>query len=217
MSATTERDLLELKLLEEQIRHERAQADIAEMDRAMKADAERDREVKTGRIRHLYVNDVIVGKSADAWLDALQHWERRDPGSPVTIDINSPGGSVTDGLAIYDQIMRMRRKGHHVTTRGTGIVASMAGVLLQAGDERIIDKNATMLVHEGSQTLQGTFTAGEQEDMKALGDMLRKRLLGILADRSKLTERQIANRWKRRDWFLDADEALKLGFVDRVE
>lgn len=208
---------MEVRLLEEQVRHEMALAEMAEIELAMKRDGERDRQVKAGKVRHLWINSAIIGSNVDAWLDALQHWERRDPGEPVTIDINSPGGSITDGLALYDQILRMRRKGHKVVTRGTGIVASMAGVLLQAGDERIMDANAYMLIHEGSTTIQGTLTVGEQEDMKQFSDMLRDRLIAILSERSKLTKRQIQNKWKRRDWWMSAEDAVKFGFADRVE
>lgn len=206
---------LELELLQAEIEKTRFEAQLAGLEFENKFDGERDRLVKLGRIRHLYINDVIGGGAADKWLDALQHWERRDPGQAVTIDINSPGGNVTDGLAIYDQILRMRRKGTHVTTRGLGVVASMAGVLLQAGDVRQMDARAKLLIHEGSGGISGT--VGEIEDYKAFSDMLREDILDILAERATITRRQIQNRWKRKDWWLGAAEALKLGFVDVVE
>jgi ATP-dependent Clp protease protease subunit len=219
MNASTRRGVelheKELELLEVEIRKVTFEAKMAELEYANKADAERDRLVKGGKIRHLYINGVIGGPLADKWLDALQHWERRDPGEPVSIDINSPGGSVTDGLALYDQILRMRRKGHYITTRGLGVVASMAGVLLQAGDVRCMDARAKLLIHEGGGGVVGT--VGEIEDYKTFSDMLRDDILNILAERSNLTKRQIANRWKRKDWWLSADEALRLGFVDVVE
>lgn len=208
---------LEIELLEQKIRKERAEAEIAEIELATRNDAERDRQVKLGKIRHLRINDAISSQKADTWLDTLQHWERRDPGEPVTIDINSPGGYVTEGLAIYDQILRMRRLGHPVTTRVMGVAASMAAVLVQAGDIRVMDRRAKMLIHEGSQYFQGSLTPGEQEDLRSFREMLLDDILTILAERSTLSKRQIANRWKRKDWWLTADEALKLGFVDVVE
>jgi ATP-dependent Clp protease protease subunit len=212
-----EKHPLELALLEQEIKKATFEAKLAEIEYAGRFDTERDRLVKTGRIRHLYINDAITGSMVDKWLDALQHWERRDPGEPITIDINSPGGSITDGLALYDQLMRMRRKGHHVTTRGLGMVASMAAVLLQAGDVRQLDARAKLLIHEGSVQMVGSFTVGEQEDHRAFRDMLLSNILDILAERSTLSRRQIQNRWRRKDWWLTADEALKLGFVDVVE
>lgn len=217
----TDEQLNELKgqLIEQQIRREAAEADIAEFDRAERFDKERDRLVKNGRIRLLNIHSPIHGQATGAYLDALEHWERRDPGEPITITINSPGGSITDGLAIYDTIQRLRRKGHHVTTHGQGIVASMAAVLLQAGDERVMDARAKLMIHEGSTTFgkETTMTVGEAEDYRAFGEMLRGDILDILAERSTLSRKQLQNRWSRKDWWMRADEALKLGFVDRVE
>lgn len=178
---------------------------------------DKDAAAKSSVIRHLWINDVIMGQNSDVWIHALQVWDRRDPGKPITVDLNSPGGSITDGLAIFDQIMRMRRGGTHVTTRATGLCASMAAVLLQAGDERIMDKRAKILIHEGSATLQGTFSVGEQEDFREFSDMLKEELLDILAERSTLSKRAIKTKWRRKDWYLGSDEALRLGFVDRVE
>ena len=220
MSVTSE-ELRGLRadLLRHQIRVESARADVAEMEAATRLDQERDRLVKTGRQRILPILDVIVPDTAERYIDALMHWERRDPGQDITILINSPGGSITDGLAVYDTIERLRRKGHRVTTHGSGIVASMAGVLLQAGDERILDKRAKMLIHEGSQTFsRGTqMTAAQIEDQQFLSKMLREDILDILAERSTLTKEELQQKWERRDWWLNAEEALELGFADRIE
>lgn len=215
MSAT--KTDLQQELLLEEIREKRALADKAEIDLAIARDQERDRAVKGGNIRHLNIFDAISPPIVDKWIDALEHWRLRDPEQPVTININSPGGSVTDGLALYDTIQRLRRSGMHVTTRGMGLVASMAGVILQSGDERVMDQRAKLLVHEGSTTFKGTLSVGEQEDMRIFSEMLRDDILDIMAERSTLSKRQIQNKWKRRDWILTAEQAVKLGFADRVE
>jgi ATP-dependent Clp endopeptidase proteolytic subunit ClpP len=216
---STEIQTLRADLLKEQIRHERTKADLAALELASAEDVERDRLVRGGKLRLLNINDMIIGKKAEAWLDALQHWERRDPGEPITVNINSPGGEVTVGLAIYDTLMRMRRNGHTITTHGQGLVASMASVLLQAGDERVMDERAKLMIHEGSIHTSGEsrMSRGDREDMEQFMAMLDKDLVTILAERSTLSERQLRNRWKRKDWWLTAEEALKLGFVDRVE
>jgi ATP-dependent protease ClpP protease subunit len=120
-----------------------------------------------------------------------------------------------DGLALYDTIQRIRRQGVPVVTRASGLVASMATILLQAGDERIADKNVQILVHELSSSTGGKISGIKDE--AAMMDRLNKRLLGILSERSSLTAKQIENRANRKEWWIDADEALKLGFVDRVE
>lgn len=219
MSTTTDLRELRAELLRTQIRRETAEAENAEIQLEIERTKERDRLVKHGNIRHLNIFGPIGGDAVDAWIAALEHWSLRDPGEPVTININSPGGSVTDGLALFDTIQRLRRNGHHVTTRGMGLVASMATVILQAGDERILDKRAKLLIHEGTTTFAkgATLTPGEREDMERLSDMTREDILDILAERSTLTKRQLKAKWTRRDWILTADEALKNGFVDRVE
>jgi len=180
---------------------------------------EEDRETasKSSVVRHLWINDVIGGQNSDIWIHALRVWDRLDPQLPITVDINSPGGSITDGLAIFDQIMRMRRNGTPVTTRANGLCASMAAVLLQAGDERIMDPRAKLLIHEGSATFNGNLSVGEQDDFRAFSEMLQGELLDILSERSTLSKRAIKTKWRRKDWYLGSEEALRLGFVDRVE
>lgn len=217
INSTVDLRTLRAELLAEQIRRERAEAAKAEIDLEIARAQERDRAVKAGNIRNLNIFDAIMSPKTDQWIDALEHWALRDPGKPVTININSPGGSVTDGLALFDTIQKLRRNGHEVRTRGMGLVASMAGVILQAGDDRVLDKRAKLLIHEGSTTVRGTMSVGEQEDMQLFGKLLRDDILDIMAERSTLSKRQIENRWKRRDWILTANDALDLGFVDRVE
>lgn len=208
---------LRAELLRAEIDVEKARAELIRMDVAERYDQERDRLVKTGRIRHLPIRDVITGTAADQYIGALEHWERRDPGEDILITINSPGGSVTDGLALYDTIMRLRRKGHKVTTRGMGLVASMAAVLLQAGDHRIIDQRAKLMIHEGATTMRGSMTVGEADDYRAVHDMLLDDIATILTERSKLTKAQLKQKWRRKDWYLSAAEALKYGFADVIE
>ena len=125
---------------------------------------------------------------------------------------NSPGGSVLDGLALFDYLRQLRQAGHHVTTVALGRAASMGAVLLQAGDRRLIGENAFMLVHEVSHLSAGKVS--ELEDNVDFTRRLQKRLLAILASRSTLSDAQIARRWARKEWWLDASEAVELGFAD---
>jgi len=208
---------LRAELLQEEIRQTRAEADMAELDLIIKQEQEADRQAKPGYNRALYINDAVVGHNVDLWIGALEHWERRlaDIERPITVTINSPGGSVMDGLALYDTMQRLRRKGTPIITRATGLVASMATILLQAGDERIADKNVQILVHEMSSRVGGKVSGIADE--AAFFERLNDRLFNILGERSTLSARQIKNRANRKEWWIDADEALKLGFVDRVE
>ena len=210
-------DLLiaETELALSEVRVQTAEAEIKELDLAARRDAERDRQVRSGLTRRLPVEGIMAGHNILEWIDALEHWEQRDPGQPVTVIIDSPGGDVMGGFALFDAIMRLRRKGHFVTTRGRGMVASMATVLLQAGDERVLDANTSFMLHEISFRTGGKLS--EIEDDQIMAKRLQDRLLKILAERSTLTTGQIQRRWKKKDVWMDAEECLKLGFIDRIE
>jgi ATP-dependent Clp endopeptidase proteolytic subunit ClpP len=156
----------------------------------------------------------VDANSVAACIDFLGSWTRRDPETPLEIVFNSPGGSVIHGLALYDFIKQLQDKNHKVTTVARGMAASMGGVLLQAGDERIIGKNAHVLIHEVS-TL-GIGKLSEIEDEVKFAKRLQERVLGILAERSTMNVEQIKRKWARKDWWLDAEECITLGFADRI-
>ncbi len=157
---------------------------------------------------------VVDEDSVRECMAELGKWSRRRPGEPITIIFNSPGGTVSDGLALVDYVRQLRQAGHHVTTIALGRAASMGGVLLQTGDKRVIGANAFMLIHEVSAGAFGKVS--EMEDSVEYYKRLQTRLLAILSERSKLSARQIATRWARKDWWLDAQEVVKLGFADEV-
>ena len=134
---------------------------------------------------------------------------------PITVWFNSPGGYVVDGLALYDYMVALRDgQGIHFTTVALGEAASMAGVLLQAGTTRLVAPHAGLLIHEVSGAAIGK--TSELEDEIAYTKRIQKRLLAILAERSTLTVQAIARKWKKTDWWLEAEEAVELGFADGV-
>jgi ATP-dependent Clp endopeptidase proteolytic subunit ClpP len=157
---------------------------------------------------------AVSGGSVQHAIVTLGQWVRRDPETPITIVFNSPGGNVFNGLALFDYIKDMQSQGTQIDTVALGMAASMGGVLLQAGKERTMSEHSYLLIHEVSDFAGGQMS--ELEDQVKFAKRLQERLLSILAERSTLNKRQIERRWKRRDWWLDADEALKLGFCDRI-
>ena len=135
--------------------------------------------------------------------------------APVTIWLNSPGGFVIDVLCLYDYIVALRDgRGIEVTTVALGEAASMASVLLQAGTRRLVGPSASILIHEVSGAAIGK--TSELEDELAYTKRLQRRLLEILASRSTMTMRQIQSRWKKTDWWLNAQECVELGFADAI-
>lgn len=157
----------------------------------------------------------VSGGSVQHCIVNLGQWQRRDPEKPIEIIFNSPGGGVFDGLALYDYIKEIQEGGTPVNTTGLGMAASMGGILLQAGDTRTMSYNSYLLIHEVQDIAAGN--ASELRDQVKFTDRIQNRLLNILAERSTLNQKQIERRWQRKDWWLDAEEALKLGFVDKVK
>lgn len=164
---------------------------------------------------HVYYFGGAVDKnSTKACMEKLTAWCRQSPGCALTIVFNSPGGSVIDGFALWDHLAELRRAGHKLTTKVRGMAASMGGILLQAGDVRMCGAESVILVHEISFGAGGKI--GEVEDEVEFAKMLTRRVLKIFAARTNMTERQIDARWRRKDWWLNSEDALKLGFVDEI-
>lgn len=145
----------------------------------------------------------------------LDKWSRRFPGEDITIIFNSPGGSVHDGFALYDFLLDLRGRGHKIIVKIIGMAASMGAILSQAGDERVIGPHSFMMLHEVAAGID-LARSSEIEDFTKLIQQFENKGLDILSERSTLTRQQIKNRWKRKDCWLDAEEALKFGFVDRI-
>jgi len=144
----------------------------------------------------------------------LTQWSRLHPKCNMEIIFSSPGGSIIDGFELFDHIQDLRYNGHHVTTGTLGMAASMAGILLQAGDARWIGHQAWMMIHRAAFGAWGkTF---EIEDEVEFVKRVEERCLDIFVSRSKLTKQKIKKNWDRKDWWISADEALELELVDEV-
>lgn len=165
-------------------------------------------------------NQQVADSSVDNAIAQLNTWSRMDPGCNMTIYFNSPGGDIIAGMALFDTIRDLAGD-HKITTVALGYAASMAGILLQAGSTRVMARESWMLIHQGSYGAIGS--AGQFEDTAEWVKRLQGRILDIFYERSrgtnapkKLSKKQIANRWERRDWWLSSNEALDHGFCDRV-
>lgn len=160
-----------------------------------------------------------VGESSvEKCINQLRIWMRQDQDAPlkrdITIWFNSPGGAVIDGMALFDYIQMVRRAGHHVTTGAIGYAASMGGILLQAGDHRVMTEESYIMLHEIAAGAMGKI--GEIEDTVAFLEMIMKRVVKIFAERSGMSEARVKKGMTRKDWWIDSTQALKLGLVDQV-
>jgi ATP-dependent Clp endopeptidase proteolytic subunit ClpP len=196
------------------LRRINAVAETAELDLAKKK-REIAREMASPEENLTYTfYDGVSEESVKPCLAELSKWSRRFPGKDMTIILNSPGGSVIAGLALYDYILKLRADGHHVTVVCLGMAASMGGILLQAGDKRVIGKYSQVLIHEVASGTVGKIWA--QDDTLSFSKSLWAQLSEILAERSKLTVAQVRARALRKDWWLTSTEAIELGFADEI-
>jgi len=204
----------ETERLTEELREAVVRAELSEMGLERER-TKREKELAADEYHFTYTfNGQVSENSVRACISQLSIWSRTVPGCPMEIVFTSPGGEIISGMTLFDYIQVLRRAGHHVTTVSLGMAASMAGILLQAGSERIMGREAWLLIHEASFGAGGKI--GEVEDTVKWVKAIQKRILKIFASRSNMTERQIATRWKRTDWWIDSDEALKLGFIDSI-
>lgn len=185
---------------------------VLELEGLRRAERDRAADPRAANVYTFY--SAVEPESVQNCMAELGTWSRRGPGAELTVIFNSPGGSVLDGLALFDYLRQLRAAGHPVTTMALGRAASMGAVLLQAGSRRVIGRNAFLLIHEVSHHSVGKVS--EMEDSVGFTKRLQKRLLAILAERSTLSDREIQRRWARKEWWVDAEEAVELGLADEL-
>ena len=138
--------------------------------------------------------------------------EAENPDKDIHLYINSPGGSVTAGMSIYDTMQFIKPD---VSTLCTGMAASMGAFLLAAGakGKRFSLPNSRIMIHQPSGGSQGMASDIEIQAKEIL--YLRTRLNGIMAERTGQSIEQIAKDTDR-DRFMSADEAVEYGLIDKV-
>jgi len=164
--------------------------------------------------RIIFLGGPVTDDVANLIVAQLLFLSNEDSKTDIHFYINSPGGSITAGLAIYDTMRFLRCD---VATHCVGQAASMGAVLLAGGSEgkRFILKNGRVLLHQPliSGVLQGPATDLEIEAKEIL--RLRARLYDILAEHSGRDADQIEKDCDRNLW-LEADEAIEYGLVDKT-
>lgn len=162
--------------------------------------------------RIVFLGSAIDDNVANIIIAQLLHLDALDSERDVHMYINSPGGSVYSGLAIYDTMQHLRAP---VATYCVGMAASMGAVLVAAGakGKRVALPNSRIMIHQPSSGAQGTAADIEIAAREILE--ARKRLNGILAQHTGQTVEQIADDVDR-DRFMGPDEAVEYGLIDRV-
>ncbi len=165
--------------------------------------------------RIIFLGEEVSDTSASLIIAQMLYLEASDPGKDIRLYINSPGGSVTAGFAIYDTMQYVKCD---VSTICLGLAASFGAFLLAGGTKgkRIALPNAEIMIHQPA--IHGNGINGQVTDIKIMSDQLQRskqRLNRILAENTGKTIEEI-RRDTERDNFMTATEALQYGLIDQV-
>jgi ATP-dependent Clp endopeptidase proteolytic subunit ClpP len=191
-----------------------ARADQDELKLALVLEGERKRKTSDEEHRIYRFYDQVGPATVEKAIVTLTEWHRLDPEGDIEIIFNSPGGSIIDGFELFDFLVDLANRGHIITTGCTGMAASMAGILMQAGTRRWMSRESWYMIHQaGFMAMGKTFDVKDQVEWV---ERIQARILKIFAERSTLTVKKIKANWDRKDWWIDSDEALKYQLVDEV-
>ena len=162
--------------------------------------------------RIIILSEEVNDANAALIVAQLLYLEAQDPDKDIQFYINSPGGAVTAGMAIYDTMQYIKAD---VSTICIGMAASMAAFLLSAGakGKRMALPNAGIMIHQPAAGTQGKVTDMAIDVERFL--RIKKHMNQILADNTGRTVEEIQRDTERDHWFT-ADEAKEYGLVDQV-
>lgn len=162
--------------------------------------------------RVVFLGDEVTPETANIVVAQLLHLAYEDPKKDIKLYINSPGGSVYDGLAIIDTMNYIEPD---VQTIGIGLQASMGAMLLSAGakGKRFALPNSRIMIHQPSSGTKGKIT--DQEIALKEGIYLKKVLIDMMAKNTGKTTKEIERDMDRDNW-MSAEEAKKYGIIDEV-
>ncbi len=162
--------------------------------------------------RIIFLGTPIDDQIANLIVAQLLHLESEDPDKDISIYINSPGGSVYSGLAIYDTMQFIKPD---IQTICVGIAMSMGALILAggAGGKRMALPNAKILIHQVSSGFQGQATDIEIQAREIIG--IKRRLEEIISNHTG-QELEKVSKDMERDYFMTADESKDYGIIDQV-
>lgn len=162
--------------------------------------------------RIILISGEIVDDTSTIICSQLLYLEQQDPDKPIYLYINSPGGSVISGLAIYDTMNFITCP---VYTIAMGEACSMGSFLLTAGSKRFALKNTTLMYHSVASGFSGTI-----HDHKIQFDETKRlqELLGdiIVSNTNGRLSKELFELKSARDWYMTAEEALEYNLIDKV-
>lgn len=163
--------------------------------------------------RIIKLSKTIDSEESEKIIDQLLKLDTMKSNKDITFYINSPGGSVSDGMAIYDAMQMVKSD---IKTICIGRCSSMAAVLLSGGTKgkRFITPNSEIMIHEVSSFNMGKI--GELKINYEHSNTLNERIIRLLANNTGKTIKQVRHDIELKDRWFTAEEALKYGLVDKI-
>lgn len=159
--------------------------------------------------RIIFLDSEITNQTANVWIAELLFLAGKSD-EDIYIYINSPGGSITAGLALYDTMNYVKPK---IITICVGLAASMAAFILSSGNTRYALENSEIMIHEPSTNIGGN--ASDIFNHTRWMEKIKNKVDSILAKNTNHTIDEIKLATLR-DNFMDSNEALKFGIIDKI-
>lgn len=206
--------ILDINLKQAQARKENAEAELYEIEASW---AYRQVTLTNDELAEYHFNGQVDEENVSACIARLKYWDRIDPECPIIIDLCSPGGYCHEGYRLFDNLSLLSVGGggtHLLTIRVRGEACSMASILLQAADVRLMGPSSVLMIHEASTGTWGRTSdiADTLESMKIIED----RATRIFCERSGMEEDHFRQLYQRRDLWLTPQDAQAFGFIDGV-
>lgn len=181
------------------------------LSKKKRSDSDDDRINVYRQNRSILFFHAINGESVSEFFKLLTEIEKDKSTKPIEIIINSEGGHIYDGLAMYD---RIRQSEHTVHTKGTGTISSMALIVFLAGDYRSCTTNTTFMNHQGTDDSEGKVSDLEisLKENKRLEDLC----VSIISEHTSQPLNKIKKEIRLGDRYFDSQLALDEGYVHEV-
>lgn len=164
--------------------------------------------------REIFLTDPVSPDTMNSLLKQLMFLNRDDPAKEIILYINSPGGEVQSGIAVFDYMKLMSAP---LTTVCIGTAASMGAILFLAGSRRIMTRHSRIMIHDpapGGGSLEGMKPAEIEKRLENL-KQTRDVICGIIAEASGRTPEEVMSVTCEDSWF-DAEEALQYGLATEI-
>ena len=207
------KEQIEIELLQAQVVETRLHTDEREkglifVDRKLEQLARED--------PYYHYRGMVDSSGLSVVRQVIDFWQAHREIGPFTLGLTSPGGDVFTGFAIYDAIAGAVDSGLDITVEVQGYAASMASGILQAGKTRTMTAGSWLMIHEASTVRDAVAQVADLRDQLHFLDRIQSQCMSYYIDRSLVTAAQIETETHKRDWWLNAQESLDFGLVDKI-